>query len=126
MRSMRMLTWFTVVSAILVLWGIVFTVVGLGVLPVERRVLLAWESAIYGAIMMGWSITLLLVGRIALQRDDRELTRGLLIGIAVWLVVEGLSSARFGVWFNVGVDVGVFLLFSVPLIVSMRSGNKGG
>jgi hypothetical protein len=47
------MTWFTVVSTILVLWGFVFAFSGLGILPVERRVLLAWESATYGAIMMG-------------------------------------------------------------------------
>jgi hypothetical protein len=43
----------------------------------------------------------------------------------VWLLVEALFSARLGVWFNVGVDVGVLLLFSVPLIASMRSANMG-
>jgi hypothetical protein len=39
--------------------------------------------------------------------------------------MEALFSARFGVWFNVGVDAGVFLLFSVPLIASYRSATKG-
>src|SRR6185369_2216998 len=115
--------WFSAVSLILVLWGVAFALFGLGILPVERKVLLEWESAIYGAIMMGWGTTLFFVGRIALRRRDAELTRPLLAGIAVWLVVEAAFSAYYGVWFNVGVDAGVLVLFSVPLIVSMRAAN---
>jgi hypothetical protein len=126
MISKRVTTWFTAISTILVLWGIVFAFVGLGILPVEKRVLVAWESALYGAIMMGWGLTLLLVGRIALRSNDLELMRALLAGITVWLAVEGLLSARFGVWFNVGVDCGVFLLFGIPLVTSIRSAKKRG
>ncbi len=118
--------WFSLVSIVLVLWGIVFAFFGLGVLPVERRVLLSWESAIYGAIMMGWGITLLLVGRIAFVRKDRQLTTALFVGIAVWLLAEAAFSARYGVWFNVGVDAGVLLLFGVPLIDNVRSRENGG
>ncbi len=118
------LTWFSAVAVLLVLWGMVFAVFGLGILPVGRGVLLAWESAIYGTIMMGWGITLLLVGRVALRRNDRELAGALLVGIAVWLLAEALFSARFGVWFNVGVDAVVFLLFSIPLITSIRSASR--
>lgn len=121
MRSRKMLLWFSAVSTVLVGWGVVFAVFGLGVLPVDRRVLLSWESAIYGAIMIGWGTTLLLVGRAALRRNDVELTRGLLTGIVVWLVVEAVASVRYGVWFNVGVDAGVLALFAVPLIASMRA-----
>ncbi|HSC30814.1 MAG TPA: hypothetical protein VLD17_03755 [Gemmatimonadaceae bacterium] len=118
MKSTRSLSWFTTVSIILVLWGIVFAFVGLRVLPVARTVLLPWESAIYGAIMIGWGTTLLLVGRIALRRRDLELTRSLLLGIAVWLLVEAAFSVRFGVWFNAGVDVVVLILFAVPLLAT--------
>ena len=39
------------ISVILILWGVVFTVFCLGVLPIiHRAVLLRWESALYGAI----------------------------------------------------------------------------
>ena len=112
--------WLSSVSIILVLWGAVFAFFGLGVLPVDRNVLLPWESAIYGAIMMGWGLTLLLVGRVALRRHDAELARSLLAGIAVWLLIEAAFSVHFGVWFNVGVDAAVLTLFSVPLIANWR------
>jgi hypothetical protein len=126
MSSRQWLWWFCAISVILVLWGVVFSFFGLGILPVDRGVLLSWESAIYGAIMIGWGTTLFLVGRVAFRRQDAELMKLLLFGIAVWLVVEAAFSARFGVWFNVGVDAGVLTLFAVPLVASIRATRKQG
>jgi hypothetical protein len=53
-HSVRLI-WFSIVSIILVLAGIVFGFFGLAILPVDREIVLPWESAIYGAIMMGWA-----------------------------------------------------------------------
>jgi hypothetical protein len=141
MNSKRMVALFSLVSLILVTAGVVFAVFGLAslflvtgrvvfavsgqrVLPIDRQTLLAWESAIYGAIMMGWGTTLFFVGRLALTRQDKELTKPLLAGIAIWLVVEAACSARYGVWFNIGVDLCVLALFSVPLFASLRASRK--
>ena len=120
MNPKRMLQWFSTVSIILVLFGILYAFFGLGILPVNRDVLLRWESALYGAVMMGWGLTLFLVGRLAFQRNDADLMKALLYGLSVWLVVEALFSAYLGVWFNVGVDIGVLALFSIPLMKSIR------
>lgn len=122
MKPKTLLTWFSVISIILVLWGIVFAFFGLGVLPITNKdVLLSWESALYGAIMMGWGITLFLIGKIAFRRNDTELMKVMLYGISLWLVVEAVFSAYLGVWFNVGVDIAVLGLFSFPLIRSIRA-----
>ena len=122
MSSERRTLWFSTVSIILVLWGLVFAFFGLGILPIhDKDVLLAWESAIYGAIMMGWGLTLFIVGRIAFRKNDPELMRALLYGLVVWLVVEGVFSAYLGVWFNVGVDIAVLALFGFPLIGTLRT-----
>jgi hypothetical protein len=115
--------WFRVVTIILIGFGLLYVFLGLKIFServalIPRSVLLDWESALYGAIMMGWGVTLLLVGRIAFKRDDKELKRALLIGLAVWLTVEAAASAWFGVWFNVGVDVAVLALFAVPLVAA--------
>ena len=115
-----MMAWFSVVSVILVVVGVFFAFFGLGILPVNRDVLLQWESAIYGAIMIGWGTTLLFAGRLAFRRNDTELMKILLVGLAVWLVVEALFSLYFGVFFNVVVDVAVLALFSLPLIKAIR------
>lgn len=125
MTSRRLMAWFSAVSGILVLAGVLFASFGLGILPVDRGTLLRWESAIYGAIMMGWGTALLLIGRIAFRRNDAELMKALLYGLFVWLVVEALFSAYLGVWFNVGVDIAVLVLFSFPLIRGVQSSSKG-
>ena len=117
MRKQPFALWFRIVSGILILFGILYVFVGLKILPVQRNVLLDWESALYGALMMGWGTTLLLIGRLAFRRDDQALKRTLLIGLLMWLAVEAAASVWFGVWFNVGVDVGVFVLFAVPLLI---------
>lgn len=108
--------WFATISSILILWGIVFAFLGLKILPVRSpAVLIPWESALYGAIMIGWGLTLLLVGRAAFRTNSHEIKRALLFGITVWLCVEGGFSAYLHVWFNVGVDAAVLALFGIPL-----------
>ena len=120
MKPKQMTVWFSIVSIILILFGVLFAVFGLGILPVQSDVLLPWESTLYGAIMMGWGTTLFFVGRLAFQRNDAELMKALLYGLIVWLIVEALFSTYLGVWFNVGVDIGVLALFSIPLLSDMR------
>jgi hypothetical protein len=120
MNTKLLMTWFSAVSVVLVLVGVFFAFFGLGVLPVNKDVLLQWESAIYGAIMIGWGATLLFAGRLAFRRNDTELMKILLAGLAAWLVVEALFSLYLGVFFNVGVDVGVLALFSLPLVKAIR------
>ena len=119
------MTLFCVIAGILVVAGVVFSVLGLGVLPVDKSVLLRWVSAIYGAIMIGWGLTLFLLGRLAFRRKDAALMKIMLVGIAVWLVVEALWSLYLGVLFNVGVDIAVLLLFGLPMIFSIRRIEEG-
>jgi len=112
--------WFRIVTAILSLFGLFFVFFGLRIFSdavslIPHEVLLPWTSALYGTIMVGWGVTLFLVGRIAFRRKDRELKTALLAGLAAWLALEAVASVWFGVWFNVGVDIVVFMLFAIPL-----------
>lgn len=120
MKSRHLLSWFSLLCIILMIFGLVYAFFGLQILPIDKGTLLPWESALYGAIMIGWSVTLFLVGRIAFHRNDHALKRALLYGLLVWLVIEGLFSAYLGVWFNVGVDAAVLALFSFPLTKVIR------
>jgi len=120
MTKQQLALWFKVVSVILIGFGLLYFFFGLKIFSynaplIPHNVLLDWESALYGAIMLGWGVTLLLLGRMAFKRDDAELKRVLFIGLAVWLAFEAAASAWLGVWFNVGVDVAVAALFAVPL-----------
>jgi hypothetical protein len=125
MNSRVSTIWFRVVTIILILFGLLYIFFGLRIFSdkptlVPRDVLLPWESALYGAVMAGWGVTLLFVGRLAFRRDARELKIALLAGLAVWLSLEAAASAWFHVWFNVGVDVAVLVLLGAPLLRSMR------
>ena len=119
MREHQLGSWFRIVSALLILFGIVYLFAGLRILPVQRN-LLQWESALYGAIMIGWATTLLMVARIAFRQRSRELKQALMVGLTAWLLVEAAASAWYGVWFNVGVDAAVLLLFGIPLLSRAR------
>ncbi|MDP9008434.1 MAG: hypothetical protein M3N91_06970 [Pseudomonadota bacterium] len=68
MSPKQLLIWFCSVSAILVIVGVVFAFFGLSILPIDRETLVPWQSAIYGAMMMGWGTTLFCVGRVAFRR----------------------------------------------------------
>lgn len=122
MNKNQRLLWFQVVTIVLILFGFLYAFVGLGIFSgspsnlIPHNVLLPWESALYGAVMLGWGVTLLLLGRAAFKRNDTHLKKILLVGIAVWLAAEALASALLGVWFNVGVDIVVFGLFAIPLL----------
>jgi hypothetical protein len=107
-------------SVILILWGIYFAFWGfgvfvdMGILPANN--LLAWESGLYGAIMMGWGLTLFFVGRIAFERNDKELLRALYLGLLLWLLVEAYFSITLSVWFNVAVDITLIAMVSLVLL----------
>ena len=124
MKSKQLVIWFSCVSAVLVVVGVIFAFFGLAILPVDRENFVPWQSAIYGAIMMGWGTTLLCVGRVAFRRNDSELMKALIYGLIVWLVVEAAFSVHFKVWFNVGVDLVVLSLFSIPLLKAIRSARS--
>ena len=120
MDNNKLRIWFSTVSGILILFGILYCFLGLKILPVDKGVLLDWESAIYGAIMIGWGSTLFLIGRIAFRRQDIELMKVLLYGILLWLIVEAIFSFYLGVYFNVGVDIAVAALFAFPVIKAIN------
>ena len=134
MNKSRLAVWFRVVTIVLIAFGLTYlffglkvfsgsrTLLGISINPVPQTVLLPWESALYAAIMIGWGVTLLLVGRTAFKRDDAELKGALLVGLAAWLAIEAAASVWLGVWMNAGVDVVVLALFSIPLLVRRRAG----
>jgi len=69
--------------------------------------------------MIGWGTTLFLLGRLAFSRNDKELMRILLYGITLWLTVEAIASFYLGVYFNVGVDIAVEILFAFPNLIKI-------
>lgn len=130
MNNKNLSIWFSTVSIILILFGVLYCFAGLkifvttGILPVDKDVLIDWESALYGAIMIGWGTTLFLIGKLAFRRHDKELLKILLYGIILWLIIEAAFSFYLGVYFNVGVDIAVAVLFSFPIVKRINQLNK--
>ena len=124
MNPKKLMVWFCTVSCILVLVGVVYCFFGLKILPVNKNILLDWESAIYGAIMIGWGTTLFLLGKVAFRRRDKELLKISLYGITIWLITEGIFSFYLRVYFNVGVDIVVAILFAFPIIKAIKQLDK--
>ena len=121
-NNKTLILWFSVVSTIGVLWGIVFSLFGLGILPiVSPELLVPWSNGVYGATLIGLSATFFFVGRHAFRNNDPKLMKALLKGILVWLVIEGAFSLYYGVYINVGVDIGILVLLSFPLIKGIRT-----
>jgi hypothetical protein len=123
MHLKALMLWFCGVSCILILVGLTFSFLGFGFFPARilpKNILLSWESAIYGSVLIGWGTTLFFLGRLAFRRKDIELMKIMLLGIAVWLIIEAMFSAFLGVFFNVGVDFVVLALFGIPIIKSIR------
>lgn len=115
--------WYGIVSGFLILAGLIFSIFGFSMFPdriLPRSVLLSWESSIYGAVLIGWGTMLFFLLRLSFRRIDPELMKIMLLGIAVWLIVEAFFSAYLGVYFNVGVDFAVLILFSIPSIKIIR------
>jgi hypothetical protein len=122
MDNKTLILWFSVVSTIGVLWGIVFSSFGLGILPIVSPQLFApWSNGVYGATLIGLSATFFFVGRHAFHNNDAKLMKALLKGIFVWLIIEGAFSLYYSVYLNAGVDIAVLFLLSFPLIKGIRT-----
>ena len=125
MNTKQLAVAFSVFSTIGILWGIVFSFFGLGVVPFfNTDTLIPWGNGVYGATLIGLSATFLFVGRHAFRKNDTELMKVLLYGIVVWLVIEGLFSLYYRVWLNVGVDIGILILLGYPLVKGIKASNK--
>lgn len=122
MNKKTLVTWFSIISVIGALWGIVFAFFGLGILPVfKNEALIPWGNGVYGATLIGLSATFFFAGRHALRKNDSELMKALLYGLFTWLIIEAAFSLYYGVLFNFGVDIGVAVLWGLPLIMGIRS-----
>lgn len=124
MRDSNSLLWFRTISVILVIVGLIFSVFGLNILPVvNKQVVVHWVSSIYGAVLVGWGITLFLIGSYAYNTKNYKLLEYLLYGLFSWLLIEAIFSLYLGVYFNVGVDIAVCILFSFPIIFTLLRKN---
>jgi SAM-dependent methyltransferase len=128
MTSTRLVSWFGTVSVILVFLGWFVAFFGLGIPPCREE-----RAAPMGKCPLrrhhdGLGNNALLPRARGAPTTGRQPDTATAARIVVWLAVEAVFSARYGVWFNVGVDAGVLALFTVPLVATMRAtdSNRAG
>lgn len=126
MKPQHLIIWISIAGIIGFLFGVFYAFFGLNGLPVYQKlvpatVYIPWSNGLYGAVFIGFSVLLFLVGRHALKTMDKFLIKALLYGIAAWMIVEASFSFFYGVYFNIAIDVFLMLFLSLPLIIGMRS-----
>lgn len=125
MNQKNFILWFSIVGIIGVLFGIFYAFFGLEGFPpydalIPKDVITPWSNGLYGSTFIGFSVLLFFVGRHAFQKNDKGLMKALLYGIFAWLIVEALFSLYYEVFFNVGVDILLMVLFGFPLLKGIR------
>jgi len=115
---------FTTAGIVGLLFGITYSFFGLGILPVQKNVLVPWGNGVYGATFIGFMVMIFFAGRLAFETKDKILMKALLYGIFSWLIVELLFSIYYGVFFNAGVDIALMFLFGSPLFYGIRFQKK--
>jgi len=125
MKQKYLVLWITIAGLVGIIFGIFYATFGLEGLPVYRKFVPKaffeeWSRGLYGATFIGFSVLLLFMGRRAIQKQDKELAKILILGIGSWLIFEAIISLIYGVYINVVVDVAIMAFLSFPLLKDIR------
>lgn len=125
MKQEHFTWWITIAGLVGIAFGIFYSIFGLEGLPVYQKFVPAesfegWSRGLYGATFIGFSVLLLLLGRRAIQKKNKELGRILLYGITAWIAYEALVSVIYGVYINVLVDIALVAFLGYPLLKGVR------
>ncbi len=133
--------WLVVVSAGLVVAGLVFvlapgltrrlfsllvfaspeTIGGFGNLPVRC---IALAHGVLGAVMVGWGAVLLFLLSGPFRRGSREAWVTVAVSLAAWFVCDTALSLATGFWQNAVLNVVLAVLFAVPLAATRRACDR--
>jgi hypothetical protein len=125
MKQKHVMLWITVAGFIGIAFGVFYSIFGLEGLPVYQKFVptasfTSWSRGLYGSVFIGFSVLLLLLGRRAIQKQDKELGKILFYGVAAWIGYEALMSALYGVYINVLVDIALIAFLGYPLLAGTR------
>jgi hypothetical protein len=125
MKQKQFVWWVTAAGLIGLTFGIFYSTFGLEGLPVYQKFVPqgsfeGWNRGLYGSVFIGFSVLLLLLGRRAIQKHDKELGKILFYGVAAWIGYEALMSALYGVYINVLVDAVLIVFLGYPLLKGTR------
>lgn len=126
MNQKALSVWFSVVAILIVFFGLLYMALGLSILPIDESVKPDYDTELYGAVLAGWGVTMFLVGRVAFEKNSKELKQAMFVGAAVWLLGEALFSFNEAYWLNVGVDAAFLALIAAPLLLEPKQSKKEG
>jgi hypothetical protein len=84
-------------------------------LGADEAAYVVFMQGVLGAVMIGWAIVLALVARGPFRRADPSAWNMLAVSLVVWFVADTGHSLSTGYWQNAVLNVGLLLLFAVPL-----------
>lgn len=121
MKQEHFMRWVTMIGLIGIAFGIFYSVFGLEGLPVYQKFVPeasfeGWSRGLYGSVFICFSVLVLLLGRRAIKRHDKELGKVLFYGVAAWITYEALMSLIYGVYINVLVDAALIVFLGYPLL----------
>jgi hypothetical protein len=130
--------WLSVVSIIIVVFGIALALLGTTplfewmntlinqaiwkttVIPAEAQVLQQWMYAVLGATVAGWGTTMFFIARHPFARQERWAWNCLVTALIVWYPIDTLASLYFGVAFNALFNTGLLLMLALPLLFTRK------
>lgn len=79
--------------------------------------------AVLGGAMLGWGLSLLIIARRLFARGSRLGWQLICFSVAAWFVADTTYSLTAGFWPNVVLNLVFVVLFAVPLLASYRACN---
>lgn len=77
-------------------------------------------TAVLGAVMFGWGVTLMFLALGPLRRGSKDAWRMFVVSLAAWFLPDTAYSLLSGFWQNAVLNAGFALMFAIPL-AALRS-----
>lgn len=80
-----------------------------------------WVHGMLGATMAGWGVTLAFIVFYPFTKKERWAWNAIVIGLALWFLVDTFMTVYTRAYFNVGVNVLLIVLAGIPLLMSRKA-----
>lgn len=79
-----------------------------------------WVYGVWGATVAGWGLTLAFLAHHSYKRRERWARSALILGLALWYLLDTGFSINFGVYFNAMFNTLLLLLAGLPLAFTWK------
>lgn len=92
-----------------------------GVVPPQAAAYSSWVLSAWGATVAGWGLLLALLVRAPFRSKQPWVWPAIAVSLSLWFVLDTATSLRYGVAFNVGLNVLIFVLAGLPLLATRKA-----